>query len=106
MTQKTYNGHSIDDLKVLYIQQSRRESNDCYGDALKAVAEACTPKWIPVEEKLPDIDSLVLVIDAGSGSQTTPEIGSIGGDTGVWRCDVCHLVVTHWMPLPEPPESL
>ena len=66
------------------------------------------PKWIPVEEKLPDKEGRYLVCDGGdvleaqfylTGLLRRPEWST----TDCYESeDLDH--VTHWMPLPEPPE--
>ena len=67
------------------------------------------PRWIPVEEKLPDKDGRYLVCDGGdvleacfslTGQLRRPE----------WYTTDCYEDesldhVTHWVPLPEPPEE-
>ena len=66
------------------------------------------PKWIPVTERLPEIHTNVLVVDKAHDMA----VGSLEKiwDGIVWVCpfsavddDDCK--ITHWMPLPEPPES-
>lgn len=71
--------------------------------------EAERPKWIPVEDRLPDKDGRYLVCDGGdvleacfspTGQLRRPE----------WYTTDCYesedlYHVTHWMPLPEPPEG-
>jgi len=52
--------------------------------------------WIPVSERLPDIGQWVLVWVYG-GNEVEYEHRMANGD---WGCSD----VTHWMPLPFPPE--
>jgi hypothetical protein len=65
-------------------------------------------KWIPVTERLPEYDSVVLVTDGedvGTGYRYT--LGVIGF-TG-WAvpfADIEEDDVSHWMPLPEPPKEV
>lgn len=66
--------------------------------------------WIPVTERLPTIDQEVIVLAYGNMMRIwnlhrlDPETADV-----CWECedgtldDVC--VVTHWMPLPEPPKE-
>ena len=64
--------------------------------------EAKVPRWIPVTEKIPPDQEEVLV-------QTRSKNGVRNVDKGYWAID--HFIhrgraeVTHWMPLPEPPET-
>lgn len=67
-------------------------------------AEKAAPKWISVDDKLPEDDAryLCYTIDAlcevciyyGDGEWIAPDFAN-------WT-----RYVTHWMPLPEPPEEL
>ena len=64
--------------------------------------EAKAPKWISVEERLPEGECLAL------GWQNEMLIGYVGRSGGGYACesDGEYLIdVTHWMPLPEPPEE-
>lgn len=65
-------------------------------------------QWIPVTERLPDTDKDVLVY------ATTKFIGGFkiaidkleeGEQHPIWLYTHGWFEVTHWMPLPEPPES-
>jgi hypothetical protein len=69
------------------------------GDALEELLELRSrTRWIPVTEKLPEDDIECLVCD---------ECGTYMAimDSGWWWTDGHALDgITHWMPLPEPPE--
>ena len=75
-----------------------------YNKMFMTVASAPTirPKWISVEERLPSPDERVLVwLKANSAPYTQIDTDRIINGRWVrWRgC------VSHWMPLPEPPEK-
>lgn len=66
-------------------------------------------EWISVEDRLPEIGEEVLVVDVDV-SDVIVRVYSLNHDTkgyywddegGWWNDFEC---VTHWMPLPEPPE--
>lgn len=67
-----------------------------------AELEAKVPRWIPVTEKIPPDQEEVLVLTMSKNSVRNV-------DKGYWAID--HFIhrgraeVTHWMPLPEPPET-
>mgnify|MGYP001178342202 FL=1 len=57
-------------------------------------------RWIPVSERLPEEFTLVLTI----GKDNLPVAAVV--DRGHWYSSFEYsLNVTHWMPLPEPPED-
>lgn len=75
--------------------------------------EAAQPKWISVEERLPEVSDLVLVIANGKPRANVELhnavlIASYWGDEG-WIADGFDgwdkINVTHWMPLPEAPKE-
>ena len=76
--------------------------------AMKKIKDAPTvdagPKWISVEERLPDEDDLMnngefIVMIKGAVNATT-----LLFDGGEWTDEAgTPYPVTHWMPLPEPP---
>jgi hypothetical protein len=75
-----------------------------------AIAAACelVPRWIPVSERLPEEEQEVLVWNGG-GQCLKPWQGHVLCEyrNGEWResqeSDL-YPGITHWMPLPEPPE--
>lgn len=74
----------------------------CYM-AITALREQEQSRWISVKEKLPENHKEVLIY---CGSYH--EIGWYESDNKSWRSDFlgcCTDDVTHWMPLPEPPEG-
>ena len=85
--------------------------SNTYEEALAYIdqLEAAQPKWISVEERLPDRYTPVLGNIKKDGTETyVAHVVIMDGswwakDTGVYYDDVGG-DVTHWMPLPEPPE--
>ena len=74
-------------------------------ESLTADLEAAdkAQRWIPVNERLPEPNTETLVLtDAGSIRQ-----GYIGHATGHWCSGGFVMVptVTHWRPLPQPPQK-
>ena len=75
--------------------------------------EAAQPKWISVEERLPEVSDVALVIANGKPKphitlHNAYLIASYWGDEG-WIADGFDgwdaLQVTYWMPLPEAPKE-
>lgn len=57
--------------------------------------------WISVEERLPELHHRVWCITAGNIQYA----GWLNCANGMWfRDGPLEIDVTHWMPLPEPPE--
>jgi hypothetical protein len=59
--------------------------------------------WVPCAEQLPDDDLLVLVYDAEDATPVWPAYHD--GDNWVTLEGCVCGVITHWMPLPNPPEA-
>lgn len=81
--------------------------NDLYSDALAYIQrlEAAQPKWISVEERLPEIGRTVICCAKGY----IPLIGTgwYDANLNMWHLDfVGKRTVTHWMPLPSCPEEV
>ncbi len=75
-------------------------------------------KWISVEDRLPKVDEEVLVYVHGiSYNSCAYQMISMSSLTKIYRRDMdpeelqwickmsCDETVTHWMPLPKPPEE-
>lgn len=61
-------------------------------------------EWISIEDRLPTLKARVIVFDASGFGVVSGRRGSAG-----WYLEGdfdCFCNVTHWMPLPEPPECL
>ena len=92
-------------------------------EALEAGADALTlirqlesqvPKWISVEERLPEDDVAVLVYAIGNNENSCVAMTSythhmygynIEGWRSPWQYFFYERKITHWMPLPEPPKE-
>lgn len=66
--------------------------------ALVAMARQA-PRWIPVEERMPEDGANIVAWDAAKGIRWVLRAFPSAGDSG-WIAGT-----THWMPLPEPPEE-
>nr|DAG22556.1 MAG TPA: Protein of unknown function (DUF551) [Caudoviricetes sp.] len=91
--------------------QELRNSLAVFGQANAALRDK-VPEWIPVKEKLPEPEKMVLLIVNGKVKNITLigayELGEFDTNEG-WILEMCpewkDPKVTHWMPLPEPPEE-
>lgn len=74
-----------------------------------ARTEAKVPKWISVEERLPEAGVFVLLQYAKNAqnptlhARNTMAVGRY--EYGMFLVEGCSVRVTHWMPLPEPPKE-
>lgn len=75
--------------------------------------EARVPRWISVEERMPEVDCNVLVYATGEydsvvaiTSLTNKLHGfNITGWRDPWMCFFHDYAITHWMPLPNSPKE-
>ena len=70
-------------------------------DTIEAL-EATQPKWISVEERLPEKDGKFIVCTA-KGSVYCTRFKAYG-KSGSFQTDI-NTHITHWMSLPEPPKE-
>ena len=78
-------------------------------DAEIIIAEVAKPRWIPVTERLPEVDQPVMICAFGKsvgegvyrGHDGFHHVWKMYTSSGTYWDDE----VTHWMPLPEPPKE-
>ena len=59
-------------------------------------------EWISVKDRLPrELHQQVLVVDA----KGTMAIGVLVDKESLYFDSYCNYDITHWMPLPEPPQN-
>lgn len=67
------------------------------------------PRWIPVEERLPEVwrndETAELVNYMIYSPDFGVDIGNYHAKAKKWLCMALPCTVTHWMPLLEPPEE-
>ena len=70
-------------------------------------------RWIPVEERLPELQSwgASTVVLGLIKNENAPSLNKLNEltlcvycDNGIWSMPGRYVAITHWMPLPEPPE--
>lgn len=71
--------------------------------AKAAAIKACTPRWIPVTERLPEEDTICILTNGVSNA--IGYRGKVFGFHLIWTDDIEGNEVAHWMPLPKPPEE-
>lgn len=66
------------------------------------------PRWIPVDERLPEVwrndETAELVNYMIYSPDFGVDIGNYHAKAKKWLCMALPCTVTHWAPLPEPPE--
>lgn len=74
--------------------------------------QLCTPKWIPVTERLPYAADDVLLYFGKEGKTQAAGFMMWDGEDQTWHTysddgyyTDCESAPTHWMPLPEPPKE-
>ena len=67
-------------------------------EAADAIEELNKPRWIPVMERLPEEDGFTLIFTAHGHAGVCYFTNGWWGGYGMDG-------ITHWMPLPQPPEE-
>lgn len=114
------NGDMMDPLggleKDLFAAADRLENQNAHIAALQQEIEKLrgqVPRWIPVEERLPKLQSwgastvvlgLIKIENAPSMNKLHDLTLCVYCDNGIWSMPGRYVAITHWMPLPEPPE--
>lgn len=71
------------------------------------------PRWTPVKERLPELQNwgASTVVLGLIKSENAPSLNKLHDltlcvycDNGIWSMPGRYVAITHWMPLPEPPE--
>ena len=105
--------------------RSKRELLDAAADLIEKLTDRCAryaeeiavaqerTRWIPVTERLPEISNswgvsdVVLCIISDPSGYPPPNPGlCVYLEDGRWTCPGQIVRVTHWMPLPAPPEEV
>jgi len=61
-------------------------------------------EWISVKDRLPEIDTEVLVVQGDSFAIGDVYISNLNNKKLMWSVNYM-MQPTHWMPLPKPPEE-
>ena len=99
----------IGQLRNFAVELRKAEDALLVRDAADVIEELSKPKWIPVTERLPEDGSDVLAYLKYADNS---RIAAANYYKGTWQdCVMGRLYlteegfVTHWMPLPEPPQE-
>lgn len=77
------------------------------GDALAYIQqlEARVPRWIPVEERLPEKGERVLVTNGPGGGFVCESYLNVSGKWMRAESELVFMTPRSWMPLPKPPQK-
>lgn len=101
-------GISFDEARRQYARMQLGKAVDCPPccEGVRRAAELGHDRhrWIPVTESLPDAEDLVIIAVQGEGDYSV-QLGFVGEEDLWFDFNDQPIAVTHWMPLPEPPEA-
>lgn len=89
------------DFKDLDVEFVTWSTNKDYPNDIKYIREPSNPQWISVSESLPEKDGIYLVCFDDKYICTNTFYPGSG-----FNNMMSDMNVTHWMPLPEPPQPL
>lgn len=97
----------IEELFYKQVEYGATDLFDAFDDALQDArtvdaAEVLRDQWISVKDKLPETEEEVLVLTVSKTGNVNVDKGYLLNGRFVHRGSA---VVTHWMPLPEPPDK-
>lgn len=92
------------------LKKENEQMRDAAAQVTKLAAEAAVERdWISVEDRLPEIwrndETAELVNYMIYSPDFGVDIGNYHATAKKWLCICLPCTVTHWMPLPEPPEE-
>ena len=92
------------------LKKENEQMRDAAAQVTKLAAEAAVEReWISVEDRLPEVwrndETAELVNYMIYSPDFGVDIGNYHATAKKWFCIVLPCTVTHWMPLPEPPEE-
>lgn len=88
-----------------YDDPKREAKREALNIAMAAMGRSIPPRWISVEERMPRAGKAVLVSVRNTSSTLKWVMVDIWHGSWLENEDSdCH-IVTHWMPLPEPPKE-
>ncbi len=93
---------------ILILKKEIEQLREAAALLTKESAELLERRWIPVEERLPEVwrndETAELVNYMIYSPDFGVDIGNYHAKAKKWLCMALPCTVTHWMPLPEPPE--
>lgn len=102
MIEQEEDGLQKDELTTAYLAGCHA-TRKAYEQRL-AEAEEKLPRWIPVSERLPKECHAVLICKDGNETSYGYRLSGDWYEENV-RLAAYDITVTHWMPLPEPPNN-
>ena len=102
----------VERLRFAYLEEDADGIVRILEEAADAIEKLSKPRWIPVAEKLPEAWRRVIVCAKHDGGLSVWDAARWSGKRWEKEMEVCYDYwtkidepVTHWMPLPQPPEE-
>ena len=99
--------------EIIKLRAQNEQLREAAALVAKESAELLERRWIPVTERLPELQSWGAseVVLGLIKSENAPSLNKLHNltlcvycDNGIWSMPGRYVAITHWMPLPEPPE--
>ena len=100
--------------EIIKLRGQNEQLREAAALVTKESAELLERRWIPVTERLPELQSWGAseVVLGLIKSENAPSLNKLHNltlcvycDNGIWSMPGRYVAITHWMPLPEPPEG-